>query len=130
VRDDSALLAWLELEREAVWVYPLIGARAPQLAAAARTSWSAHREVRDRLVTAVATDTTRARASYAVPDLTDPDTARTFAQGLERRIQAACAAAVAAAEPAQRALPLHGLRTAALAELAWGAPPTAFPGLA
>ena len=33
---QEALVGWLELEREAAWLYPFLGARQPELADAAR----------------------------------------------------------------------------------------------
>ncbi len=41
---------WLALEHEAVWLYPVIGARFKDLADRARTSYDEHRDVRDRLL--------------------------------------------------------------------------------
>jgi len=126
----SALNAWLALEREAVWLYPLIGARVAATADTARASLSAHQRSRDRLLAELGTDnSTRARAAYEVPPLTNVEQAQDTARDLERRIQAACATAIGASAGSQRTLPLTGLRTAALAELTWGASPRAFPGL-
>ncbi len=126
----TALNAWLALEREAVWLYPLIGARVAAAADRARSSLATHQQSRDRLLAELATDdTTRAQAAYEVPPLTDLKQARRVAQDIERRIQAACASALGASDRRDRMLPLIGLRTAALAELTWGGTAQPFPGL-
>ncbi|MCL8253410.1 ferritin-like domain-containing protein [Aeromicrobium fastidiosum] len=46
----EALQAWLALEHEAVWLYPVVGARLDALRDRATTSFEAHRDVRDDLV--------------------------------------------------------------------------------
>ena len=124
-----ALMAWLALEREAVWLYPFLGARVPAVADRARRSLKAHQRTRDLLVAQSTVDTTRAEPAYDVGPLTSAKQARKAAQGLERRIQAACALVLRLSEPGQRELPLEHLRTAALAEITWSGKPQAFPGL-
>lgn len=126
----SALNDWLALEREAVWLYPLIGARVPATVDEARKSLSAHQQSRDRLLADLGPDdSTRARAAYEVPPLTNVEQAQDVAQDIERRIQAACAATIGTSARDDRTLPLTGLRTAALAELTWGGTAQPFPGL-
>ena len=46
----ETLQDWLALEHEAVWLYPVVGARFAAVAAPARTSYGAHRNVRDALL--------------------------------------------------------------------------------
>ncbi len=126
---ERALLAWLSLEREAVWFYPLAGARVPALAERARRAATAHRAVRDRLVGLVSDDTTRAEAAYDVGRIDDRGDAERIAVSLERRIQQASLAAVRTSTPESRPFALAGLRTAALAELTWGGHARPYPGL-
>ncbi|MFS0885661.1 DUF4439 domain-containing protein [Aeromicrobium sp. 179-A 4D2 NHS] len=128
----EATRRWLALEHEAVWTCGLIGARFPELAEAARSSMSAHRSTRDRLVTRVAALGGRpvgARPAYAVPDPADAAAGRALAQDVEARIAAACVRLVAVTQDRARDRAVDGLRDAATAQVAWGAAPEPFPGL-
>jgi len=125
----AALLRWLALEREAVWLYPFLGARVPEVADRARRSLKAHQRIRDQLVAQITDDSTRSEPAYDVGRISSAKQARRAAQSLERRVQAACATVLRLSEPDERELPLEHLRTAALAEIAWGGKPHAFPGL-
>lgn len=127
---NTALLAWLALEREAVWFFPYVGARVAAVADQARAAARAHTIVRDRLLELVVDDTTTVQPSYDVGAIDSADRASAAARRLEQRIQSACLAVVAASTGADRELGVTGLRTAALAELAWSGKPRAFPGLA
>ena len=126
---EAALQAWLSLEREAVWVYPFIGARVPALADRSRLALAAHRATRDRLVTWITDDTTTARAAYDIGPISSVSQGEAAARDLEKRIQTACLSVLQLAPPEQRERALKGLRTAAAAEMAWGGNPHAFPGL-
>jgi len=126
------LQAWLALENEAVWLYGMIGARVDNLAKPARTSYDAHRVVRDRLRVLV----DEAGGQPVGPALTYGDEridsardARAAAGNLEERIAAACVALFGGAGADGRRFAMSGLRRAALAALDWGAPVRAFPGL-
>jgi hypothetical protein len=126
------LQAWLALEHEAVWLYGLIGARVDQLAKPARTSFDAHRAVRDRLRTRVheaGGQPVGPALTYGEERIDSPSTARTAAGNLEERIAAACLTVFGNAGRDGRRFAMSGLRRAALAALDWGAPVRAFPGL-
>lgn len=127
---QARLIDWLELEREATWFYPLVQARVPVVDNLARASAATHVATRDGLLARIADDTTVARPSYDVGPLESADDARTAAQSLERRIQAACMAVVEASLTQDRSFAIRGLRAAAVAELRWGGTARAFPGLA
>lgn len=127
---QARLVDWLELEREATWFYPFVQARVPDVEDLARASAAAHVATRDGLLARIADDTTVARAGYDVGPLESADDARTAAQSLERRIQAACMAVVEASLTQDRSFAIRGLRAAAVAEMRWGATAQAFPGLA
>ena len=104
------------------------GARARALAAA-----RAHRAAAEAWAVQAGTAATARdprRAAYALPSgLDDPATATGLARTLETAVAVADAAMVAAALPGARAPLLTDLRTAADAAVAWGAAPTALPGL-
>ncbi len=126
------LQTWLALEHEAVWLYGLIGARVDGVATSARTSYDAHRLVRDRLIAMV----DRAGGEPVGPALTYGDRrvdstkdARATASSVEERIAAACVTVFGGADDEGRRFAMSGLRRAALAALDWGAPVRAFPGL-
>ena len=126
------LQAWLALENEAIWLYGMIGARVGNLAEAARTSYDAHRVVRDRLRVQV----DEAGGQPVGPALTYGDKrvdsardARAAAGNVEERIAAACVTLFGTAGGDGRRFAMSGLRRAALAGLDWGAPVRAFPGL-
>jgi hypothetical protein len=123
---------WLALEHEAVWVYPIIGARFTGLAASARTSYAAHVRVRDVLLARLhSVDVTpvAAKIAYDVGALETPRQAQTVARRLEQTVAASCLTLAGVGTGAERTFATQGLRRAALAELAWGGRPTAFPGL-
>lgn len=128
-RDNRPLEAWLGLEREAVWLYSLIGARLPDLRDRAQASLDAHARVRDQLLATVGRTSPPLQPSYDVGPIDSADAARAAAQSVERRIQQACAAGIDTVVAGDRPLPLRGLRRAALAELAWGGAPSGLPGL-
>jgi hypothetical protein len=128
----EALQAWLALEHEAVWVYPVVGARIDDLRGRATASYEAHRDARDVLVgrlRSLGADPVEAALGYDVGRLTSASEARTLAQSLEARICAAELTLAGVAEAGLRELAVTALRTSAVAEQTWGAPPTAFPGL-
>lgn len=123
---------WLALEHEAVWLYPVIGARFKPLADRARESYDKHRRVRDRLllrlhdmsITPVPT-----ALAYDVGPLRTKANALAAAQEVERGIAASCLTLTGDSTGELRAYATAGLRRAALAELSWGGRPAAFPGL-
>ena len=126
------LQAWLALEHEAVWLYGMIGARVDRLATPARTSYDAHRTVRDGLrvkVHEAGGQPVGAALTYGDERVDSPRAARTAARSIEERIAAACLTLFGDAERDGRRLAMAGLRRAALAALEWGAPARAFPGL-
>lgn len=128
----EALQAWLALEHEAVWLYPVIGARRGDLVDRATSSFEAHRDVRDVLlarVSALGADPVTAELAYEVGPIGSASEARAAARGVEARISAATLTLAGIAEGAQRAYAIRGLRRAALAELTWGSEPQPFPGL-
>jgi len=128
----QALQAWLALEHEAVWLYPVVGARRDDLVDRATASFEAHRDTRDALVTrlrALDVVPVTAALAYTVGPLSTTADARTAAQSLESRIAAACLALVGLAEDALRRYAVSNLTKAAVAEQTWGAEPRAFPGL-
>jgi hypothetical protein len=124
---------WLALEHEAVWLYGVIGARVNGLSRAARTSYDAHREVRDRLLQWIDDRGGRpvgTALSYGDDVVDSRRAARAAAADVESRIAAACLTAFGPADTAGRRFAMAGLRRAALAALDWGADVRAFPGLA
>ncbi|MET0819542.1 MAG: ferritin-like domain-containing protein [Aeromicrobium sp.] len=128
----EALQAWLALEHEAVWMYPVVGARVDSLVKIARTSFSAHRDTRDALVGRLrsrGTSPVAAALGYDVGPLTSDAEARAAAQSLEARISSAILTLAGVAEGDLRAYAVTALRTSALAEQTWGATQKAFPGL-
>jgi hypothetical protein len=128
----EALQAWLALEHEAVWLYPVVGARLDSLRERASSSFAAHRDVRDDLVTrlrGLGAEPVTAALGYQVGALASADEARAAARSLEGRLAAAVLALVGVAEGDLRTRAVDGLRTTALAELTWGSEARAFPGL-
>ncbi|KAA1376510.1 DUF4439 domain-containing protein [Aeromicrobium fastidiosum] len=129
---EQAVQAWLALEHEAVWLYPVVGARVDGLRKRAGTSYRAHRDTRDALLAAVRSlglEPVVAALGYAAGPLTTRAQASAAAQSLESRISAATLTLAGEAEGDLRALAITHLRRSALAELTWGAEPKAFPGL-
>lgn len=128
----GALQAWLLLEHEAVWLFPVIGARLDDLVDPATASFEAHRDTRDGLLSrlrALGVAPPSAELTYSVAPLTTSGEARTAAQSLEARIAAACLTLAGEAEDDLRAHAVRNLTRAALAAQTWGAEPKAFPGL-
>jgi hypothetical protein len=128
----EAMQAWLALEHEAVWLYPVIGARFDDLLARATTSFEAHRDTRDgllaRLQAAGALPVSTA-LTYDVGPLTTPAEARTAARTMEDQVATACLALVGLAEAETKVYAIKNLTRAARAGQTWGAEPRAFPGL-
>ncbi|MCW2839395.1 MAG: hypothetical protein JWR55_878 [Aeromicrobium sp.] len=128
----DALQAWLALEHEAVWLYPVLGARFDDLVERATTSFEAHRDTRDAVLArlrALDAEPVSAQLSYDMGALTTAAEARAAARTLEAGITAACLTLTGATEDDARAYAIRNLTKAALAEMTWGAPPRAFPGL-
>ena len=126
------LQTWLALEHEAVWLYGMIGARVDGLARPARTSYDAHRVVRDRLLTfvdAAEGDPVGPALTYGDQRLDSAKDARAAASNVEERIAAASVTLFGHSGRDDRQFAMSGLRRAALAALDWGAPVRAFPGL-
>jgi hypothetical protein len=128
----EALQDWLALEHEAVWLYPVIGARFDALAARARTSYGQHTGVRDRLLSRLHeldVEPVPTALSYDVGRLRTRARAGEAARQVERDITAACLTLAGESTGELRTYATAGLRRAALAEITWGGPPKAFPGL-
>lgn len=126
------LNAWLALEHEAVWLYPVIGARFGDLRSRATRSFEAHRDTRDALLgrlQALGADPASTELSYRLGPLKSAKQARSAAQSIESRICAACLQLAGGSEAAVRTSAVKNLKKAALAEQTWGASPKAFPGL-
>lgn len=126
------LQAWLALEHEAVWLYGMIGARVDRLDKPARSSYDAHRAVRDRLrelVHEAGGQPVGPALAYGDERVDSLRVARTSARSIEERIAAACLTLFGDLERDGRRHAMAGLRRAALAALDWGAPVRAFPGL-
>jgi hypothetical protein len=126
------LQAWLALEHEAVWLYPVIGARFDDLLDRATTSFEAHRDTRDGVLARVGRLGARpasTRLGYDTGPSTTVDEARAAAQAVEAGIAAACLILAGEAEDDARTYAIRHLTRASLAELSWGAPARAFPGL-
>jgi len=118
----------LGLEHEAVWLYAVIGARFEALATEARHSYNAHVTQRDDLLARGATPVAT-ELSYNVGQLRSTHDARKIARSIESRIASACLTLVGDSAGPGRDFATTALRRAALAELAWGARLSAFPGL-
>ena len=129
----EAMQGWLALEHQAVWLYPVIGARFDGLADRARRSDEAHRDERDRLLArlhALDVKPVVAKLSYDVSGIRSAQQAQRAARRLEGSIAAACLTLVGdSIEDDAQTYAIRGLRRAARAELAWGGQPRAFPGL-
>ena len=128
----EALQAWLAVEHEAVWLYPVLGARFDDLRGRATASFEAHRDTRDAVLARLRdldAVPVSAQLTYDSGAFTTIDDARAAAQTVETTISAACLTLAGAAENTTRAYAITNLTRAALAELTWGAAPKAFPGL-
>ena len=128
----EAMQDWLALEHEAVWLYPVIGARFTAVAGHARTSYDKHRDVRDRLLFRLHqmdVEPVSPALSYDVGRLRTRARALAAARQIEGDIAAACLTLAGDSTDGLRTFAIAGLRRAALAQIAWGGPPKAFPGL-
>lgn len=128
----EAMQDWLALEHEAVWLYPVIGARFAPVAGRARSSYAKHRDARDRLLFRLHqmdVEPVPPALSYDVGRLRTRARALAAAQQIERDITAACLTLAGDSTGDLRTYAVAALRRAALAEIAWGARPVAFPGL-
>lgn len=125
------LNAWLALEHEAVWLYPIIGARFEGLLPRATRSFESHRNTRDALLGRLqnlSTDPVSTQLSYGAAP-TSKTQATSTAQNLEIRISAACLKLTGEARGSTRKNAIKNLTKAAVASQTWGAAPRAFPGL-
>lgn len=125
------LNAWLALEHEAVWLYPIIGARFDGLLARATRSFEAHRDTRDALLGRLhklGADPVSTQLSYGDAP-TSKTQATSAAQDLESRIAAGCLKLTGEAKGGTRKNAIKNLSKAAVASQTWGAAPRAFPGL-
>ena len=128
----ETLQDWLALEHEAVWLYPVIGARYDALADRARTAYDDHGTVRDGLLARlhqIKVEPVPPALSYDVVRLRTKVRALATARQLERDIAAVCLTLAGDSTDDLRTYATRGLRRAALAELTWGGRPSAFPGL-
>jgi hypothetical protein len=132
----AALQAALAGEHAAVWGYGVLGPRAGSSSteALARTTYAAHRDLRDGLaarIEALDADPVAAEPSYQLPfEVTDRKTARALAIRLEERTADLYGDLVAAATtPALRAEAASALAGAELRRIQWGGTPFAFPGM-
>ncbi|WP_456697326.1 DUF4439 domain-containing protein [Aeromicrobium sp. P5_D10] len=128
----DALNGWLAVEHEAVWLYPVIGARFADLRPRATRSFEMHRDTRDALLgrlQLLGVDPVSTELSYETGPLTNENQARKAAQAVEARICAACLQLAGEATSDLRTSAVKNLKKAALAEQTWGASPKAFPGL-
>lgn len=128
----EALQDWLALEHEAVWLYPVIGARFAAVADQARASYDKHRDVRDRLLFRLhqlGVEPVPTELSYDVGRVRSRALALAAARRIESGIAAACLRLAGDSTGDLRTYAIAGLRRAALADIAWGGRPDAFPGL-
>jgi Domain of unknown function (DUF4439) len=99
----------------------------------ARDAYDEHRARRDRVdeqLRALDVEPAPAEPGYALPaPVTSPHDAALLARRVEDRCAVLYAALVAATTSDQRAVATAWLEDAATRALAWGAPPTAFPGV-
>ncbi len=132
----EAAQATLADEHAAVYVYGLLGgrtsqSRTPDLFAALRRAFEAHRSGRDLLVSRIRDlggDPEPAAVAYDVGGSATPQQVRATALAVEKATAAAYAALVAAAEPEGRPVGVAGLAHAAVRQIAFGGEVTAFPG--
>jgi hypothetical protein len=123
---------WLALEHEAVWLYPVIGARFDALADRARASYGKHLDVRDQVLSRLHQldiEPVPTALSYDVGRLRTKARALVAARQIERDIAAVCLMLAGDSIGDLRTYATTGLRRAALAEITWGGHPDAFPGL-
>lgn len=130
--DPQLWVRWLELEYEAVWIYPVIGARVSELRDAALEQFEAHRERRDVLIerlTQGRTSVPEPQPAYAIGPITGQPEADLAAQSIEQRITSATGALVAGSTGDDRAMVLEAMRTSAVNQVVWGGKVEPFPGL-
>ncbi len=123
---------WLELELEAVWLYPVIAARFDELRTSATAAFEAHRDLRDAVVSVLADadiEPPGPLVSYEAGDLSSVDEARATAARLEQRLCASIAALSGEVGGDERERVVRELRATAVRAVSWGAAPEAFPGL-
>lgn len=128
----TAMQNWLALEHEAIWLLPIAGARFDELNDLGHRTQDAHLIVRDDLLRRIhrlGADPVATALAYDVGPLESVAQAREAVRELESRIAAACLALVGEVSGDDRTFATKSLRRAALAELAWGGEPKAFPGL-
>jgi hypothetical protein len=133
----EALLTTLEAEHAAVYVYGLLGSRTsqagePELYAALRAAYEAHRDRRDDLIGQVAAtgaDPVPAAPAYTAPAGLDSAVGRTLAAlELERGCARTYAALVGASTGTVRQDAVTLLNDAAARELSFRGTPEIFPG--
>lgn len=134
--DRSDALALVRAEDQAGYGFEVAAARLSDDARArARTAAAAHRAAATAWAEAVGVAGTAEdprRVAYELDaDLSAPEAVRAFAAGLLTDLAAVHADAVleTGASTADRTAAVDGLRTSAVESLAWGAAPTALPGL-
>ena len=123
---------WLALEHEAIWLLPIAGARFDELNDLAHRTQDAHLIARDELLERIhraGSDPVATALAYDVGPFKTIAEARAAVRQVESRIAAACLTLVGEVSGDDRTHATKSLRRAALAELAWGGKPTAFPGL-
>lgn len=123
---------WLELEMEAVWLYPVIAARFDALRSAATAAYEAHSDLRDALVSVLADadiEPPGPLVSYEVGELDSLEDAQDVAARLEQRLCASIAALTGEVDGEERERVVRELRATAVRAAAWGASPEPFPGL-
>ena len=133
----DALQTTLEAEHAAVYVYGVLGARtsqsgAPELYAAVRDAYQAHRVRRDGLVgeiVALGGSPAPAETAYELPsELGSVEAIARAALGLERACAVTYAALVANTVGRRRARAVEALTNAAVRGLTFRGTPEIFPG--
>ncbi|MEO6470353.1 MAG: DUF4439 domain-containing protein [Aeromicrobium sp.] len=128
----SGLQGCLAIEHEALWLYAYVGARVTAISRQAHDSYESHRKSRDVLIAMLHDSQASLPApatDYASGNATSPSQARAIVRSIEAKVEAANLVLVGSSEGLDREFALKGLRRAALASLAWGGAPVAFPGL-
>lgn len=135
--ETDALQDVLADEHAALYVYGVLGARTsqsatPELYAALRAAYDAHRTRRDDLTGSIAADgatPVAAATAYELPaGLDTADGVAAAALELERSCAAAYAGAVASTTSDRRAWAVTALNDAAVRELGFRGTPEMFPG--
>lgn len=135
----QALQKALAAEHAAVHLYGLLGAqssksRQPVLFARLEQTYDQHRAARDRLtvlVSAKGRDPVAAKVDYVVPGPTSsPAQIEAVARRIERRVTRTYGELVANTSGSDRRWAISALDSAAAREIAFGIPPSHFPGLA